>query len=142
MTKFNHKAAAKRFIKACQKAGASVDWTIAGTGSMYVTVSGDEGQIKVRFADHGECYCSEDISVDPEGCDYAQAINATMRETGIDLSATVRALEAAATREATRSNAFDAKITRRDAAAAKYMAAHPAASRLDAYKATVSEWNA
>lgn len=98
----SHRTIAARFIRLTEKAGATVHASYAGTGSIYVTVTGPEDSIKVRFADHGECYCREDISVDPDGCTYEQAVRATMRMTGLNLSRSLSAIAAAANRRATK----------------------------------------
>jgi hypothetical protein len=139
MTK--HVDNAKRFATIMEKAGASVHWTRAGTGTVYVTIN---DSFKARFADHGECYCREDISVDPDGCTLEQAVRAAGRETGVDVSKALavmnRAAKAANTRKANDDARFEAKMARRDAAAARYMAANPSASMLDALKATMAEW--
>lgn len=136
-----HDDLANRFIAIMEKAGASVSFTVAGTGTIYVTV---DGSFKARFADHGECYCREDISVDPDGCTLEQAVTAAGRETGIDVSAALnsmnRAAKAAATRKANDAARFEDKMARREAAAARYMTANPSASMLDALKATRAEW--
>lgn len=57
--------------------GWSFDYSIASTGSRYYTASkcvedeenDDETciEVKIRVADHSECYCTEDISIDPDG---------------------------------------------------------------------------
>jgi len=53
--------------------------SFAATGSIYLTVEAgynydeeaeefmDFVSTTVRIADHGECYCREDISIDPDG---------------------------------------------------------------------------
>jgi hypothetical protein len=47
----------------------------SGNGSIYVTYEGPNDQtVKVRFADHGGCYCSEDVSCDPDGFTPVQVI--------------------------------------------------------------------
>ena len=136
-----HVDTANRFIAIMEKAGAHVRSTRAGTGSVYVTIN---DSFKVRFADHGECYCHEDISVDPDGSTLEQAVRAAGRETGIDVSnalaAMDRAAKAANTRKANDAARFEDKMARRDAAAARYMAANPSATKLDALKATQAEW--
>lgn len=136
-----HADTAKRFVAIMEKAGARVHWTRAGTGTIYVMVN---DSFKARFADHGECYCHEDISVDPDGCTLEQAVRAAGRETGIDVSdalaAMIRSAKAADTRKANEAARFEDKMARREAAATRYMAANPAASKLDALKATIEEW--
>lgn len=136
-----HDELANRFIAIMEKAGASVNWSRAGTGTIYATVN---GSFKARFADHGECYCRENISIDPEGCTLEQAVAAAGRELDIDVSAALnamnRAAKAAKTRRANDYARFEDKMARREAAAARYMAANPSASKLDALKATQAEW--
>ena len=61
----------------------------SGNASLYVTYEAAAGEdedgdtiyrtVKARFADHGECYCSEDISCDPQGVSPAQIV-AHLRE--------------------------------------------------------------
>ena len=93
--KFEYRKMADRFTKIMEKAGADVRSSEAGTGTIYVTVN----QLwVVRFADHGECYCRENISVDPDGCSLEQAVRATGRECGIDVSRSLAAFKSAATR--------------------------------------------
>ena len=67
-------------------AGAAVKMKGAGTGSIYLDVTAGVGEADedgeyddietriIRFADHGECYCREDISVDPDGLTFTQAM--------------------------------------------------------------------
>ena len=43
------------------------DYSIANTGTYYFTAEKDEKEIKIRVADHSECYCNEDHSVDLAG---------------------------------------------------------------------------
>lgn len=136
-----HRQNADRFVSIMEKAGASVDFRVAGTGTVYVVVN---GSFKARFADHGECYCREDISVDPDGCTLEQAIAAAGRELAIDVSGALAALgradKASRTRRANAEARFEDKMARREAAAARYMAANPAATKMDALKATMGEW--
>lgn len=70
-----HRQLAEEFMTAVRGLGFEPDFTVAGTGTIYVSVDG----FKVRFADHGECYCHEDISVDPDGCEGWQALAAFCR---------------------------------------------------------------
>lgn len=136
-----HETLANRFVSIMKKAGASASSTRAGTGTIYVTV---DGSFKARFADHGECYCREDISVDPDGCTLRQAVEAAGKALGIDVSPAVAAMDRASkgarTRKANDAARFEDKMARRDAAVARWLDANPKASRMDALKATVSEW--
>jgi hypothetical protein len=46
----------------------------ASTGTTYITIAEKYGNgIVVRIADHGECYCREDLSIDPYGLSYKDA---------------------------------------------------------------------
>lgn len=57
-----------------RKLGFDVDIAVASTGTIYLAFSKGEVRVKVRVADHGECYCREDISVDPQGSEAWQAV--------------------------------------------------------------------
>lgn len=85
---------ARQIQRAAEKMGWLVDIEEARTGTLYLTCERDlptgswspsirgDGQIwtadtqeaKIRVADHAECYCSEDISVDPQGATWRQAV--------------------------------------------------------------------
>jgi len=86
-----HEKQAEQFIALIEKAGGSVSFSKAQTGTVYVTV---EGSFKARFADHGECYCNEDVSVDPQGVSMLQALRSCAKATGLDLSRSIKAREA------------------------------------------------
>lgn len=92
---FRHREMAKRFITIMERAGADVEYHVAGTGTIYVTV---EVIFKVRFADHGECYCREDMSVDPDGYSLMQAVSAAGDMFDLDVSRSLAAFKAAASR--------------------------------------------
>ena len=62
-------------IRWARKLGYSVDEHWANTGTRYLSCSYDLFDYKIRVADHGECYCSEDMSVDPDGHTAHQAIS-------------------------------------------------------------------
>lgn len=122
--KFNHRRMAEQFTSIILRAGGQVDECWAGTGTRYITAYGhpddeDAFSIKVRFSDHGECYCSEDMSVDPDGCTLHQAVRAAARETNLNLTTSLAAFKAAATRRANEDKERDAKATARVAARKK-----------------------
>lgn len=71
MTRLHH-AQADEFILTVERMGFAPVRRTANTGTVYVDVDG----FNVRFADHGECYCREDVSVDPYGLELWQAIAA------------------------------------------------------------------
>lgn len=149
---FNHKTLARQFETIMEKIGSSVRSQTAGTGTIYVTVN---DSFKVRFADHGECYCHEDISVDPDGCTLYQAIRAAGRELNIDVSSALagmdRARKVAVTRQVKTEARVNEKIALRDEAAAKWIAANvtgfdsmrqaeQSRVRMQAFKETAGEW--
>lgn len=104
---FRHRDMAYRFTAIMERAGASIDFRTAGTGTIYVTI---EGIFKVRFADHGECYCREDISVDPDGCSLEQAVRAAARECDLDVTRSLAAFKAASTRARKTREAREAQL--------------------------------
>jgi hypothetical protein len=127
-----HNALADRFVEIIGRAGGRCSTSRAGTGSIYVTVEPAADQdaarpIAIRFADHGECYCGEAISVDPDGCTLAQAVRAAARVTGLDLSRSLRAFAAAETRAARVAAAERERTARRRAEGAAAEAARRAA---------------
>lgn len=107
MGKFLFKGMAGRFASIVERSGGSVDTRTAGTGTIYVTV---DGWYKVRFADHGECYCSEHLSVDPDGCSLEQAVRAVGRECELDVTRSLASFKAAATRKARISKELERKF--------------------------------
>lgn len=57
---------ADRIQHRAERRGIDVEASIASTGSRYLTLdAGNEERIVVRVADHAECYCRENYSVDP-----------------------------------------------------------------------------
>lgn len=101
-----HEIQAHKFAELARKAGGIVTVQRAGTGTIYVTVD----SFKARFADHGECYCREDISVDPQGCDLLQALQACASRTGLDFSRSIRVREVIARKQAEKAAAFAAEL--------------------------------
>jgi hypothetical protein len=73
-----HHKQAESFEKWAKSHFENVHSMTAQTGTVYVTIENDGHEYKVRFADHPECYCSEDISVDPDGSNLEQAKDATV----------------------------------------------------------------
>ena len=73
--------------------GCDVSVSRAATGSRYLTLEHDwtEAPFVVRIADHGECYCREQISVDPTGATVAQAQEAIAEHFGFPAPAKCRA---------------------------------------------------
>ena len=54
-------------------------WTLekhsASSGSsQYFTFSRGDNELSVRVADHGDCYCTTDISIDPDGNTIEQVL--------------------------------------------------------------------
>lgn len=117
---------ADRFAAAVTRAGGQAHVRHAQTGTVYVAASGQDGSITARFANHGECYCREDISVDPDGASYAGALRAAARATGLDLRRSLAACQAAATRQARAAAEEAAQIAAARAAAASRDAARVA----------------
>jgi len=107
-----------KIIKRAEAIGYMVDEYWAKTGTRYLeckyyfddNVDKDIVTVKIRVADHGECYCSEDISVDPNGCTVDQAIRLLAKRAGIDLEQhektlrSERAKRAAKTRKRNKEN--------------------------------------
>lgn len=58
---------AKMIKRNAEKLGFDVHESMATTGTIYLRCAHGEHTCTVRVADHGECYCREDISVDPQG---------------------------------------------------------------------------
>jgi hypothetical protein len=104
---FKHRDMATRFTTIMERAGAKTDYRIAATGTIYVTV---EGLFKVRFSDHGECYCREDISVDCDGCSLEQAVRAAARRCDLDVARSLASFKAATTRARQQSEEREARL--------------------------------
>lgn len=102
-----HEKQAEQFIAIIERAGGQVSFTKAQTGTVYVIV---EDSFKARFADHSECYCREDVSVDPEGVSLLQALRACTKATGLDLSKSIKAREAAERRQNEKDAAMGAEL--------------------------------
>ncbi len=99
---------ARQIESAATAMGLNVDLHHAQTGTIYLTL--DEN-LKIRVADHGECYCSEAISCDPTGYSVDQAIDwiAERFERAVP-TAILRVRKAVATRAANRQTAKQADI--------------------------------
>lgn len=123
---FKHRDMATRFTTIMERAGAQADYHTAGTGTIYVTV---DNMFKVRFSNHGECYCSEDMSVDPDGCSLEQAVRAAARECDLDVSRSLASFKAAATRAYRQSAEREARLAPVMAAAKERWAAEAAFQR-------------
>ncbi|MCV6548539.1 MAG: hypothetical protein OIF56_14875 [Cohaesibacter sp.] len=103
MINFNHKAITEQFKKILERAGATFTIHTAQTGTVYMTIAGaddDHQDLKIRIADHGECYCSEDFSIDPEGINLKQAVEFTGKYCGYNVTRSLAAFKAAQTRRA------------------------------------------
>lgn len=57
-----------------RRLGYDTSVSVATTGSRYITCVSGLVQLVVRVADHGECYCTADISVDPDNFAAWQAV--------------------------------------------------------------------
>ena len=82
-------AQAEKIEKLAKELGCETDLHRASTGTYYLTVEyvsesemRRDVEIKIRFADHGECYCNEDLDVSPTGCDPKQAREYLLRRLG------------------------------------------------------------
>lgn len=84
MNKIALQQIADRISRQARRLGYDVDEHRAQTNTLYLSCDHPNaaGQIKIRIADHGECYCSEDISIDPDGCEMFQAIALLARRAG------------------------------------------------------------
>lgn len=95
---------AKAIVRAIEAMGFDADSHQAQTGTIYIeTDIGDEDYrpVKIRVADHGECYCSEDVTCDPQGYTARQTIEWLAREASVDVPASVlRGWKSAETRKA------------------------------------------
>jgi len=69
----------------------------AATGSEYHIFSRADGsgELVIRFANHGECYCREDFSIDPQGLSAAKVLAIIAKREGKSL----RTLQLAAAKE-------------------------------------------
>jgi hypothetical protein len=68
----------------CNRYGIDVDLRIAQTGTIYLTLSDEEGnEITVRCADHADCYATADYTVDP-ATDMRAAVKAWIETHGDD----------------------------------------------------------
>lgn len=103
-------AAAERLGYTCPRA------SYAQTGTIYLYLQHDNfvEEITVRVADHGECYCSEDISVDPDGLTVDQAVEWLARRAGQPVPGWIKANR---TRAANRARIEQAKREERERAA-------------------------
>lgn len=64
----NVHATADIITRAAERMGYSVRHSFAATGSIYLSLSHESAPDRtIRVADHGECYCREDWSCDPQG---------------------------------------------------------------------------
>lgn len=128
-----HEKQAEQFIAIIERAGGQVSFTKAQTGTVYVIV---EDSFKARFADHSECYCREDVSVDPEGVSLLQALRACTKATGLDLSKSIKAREAAERRQNEKAAALEAELT-----VIRAETSQIAAERLDVQRAAlIARW--
>lgn len=62
----------EKLIEEVEQAFSDLSWEVfdesfASTGTRYYSIAKGERELKIRVADHGECYCTEDYSVDPDG---------------------------------------------------------------------------
>ncbi len=82
-------------VEAARAAGWQHNLHVAETGSCYLTLVRPAGEydveyeeyqdsedLVIRIADHGECYCREDYSVDPTGLTVEQVRAIVTRERG------------------------------------------------------------
>lgn len=59
-----------------------IEWSLESQDTYPVLIDGEyvdfneTETFKIRVADHSECYCTEDISVDPQGATWRQAVDA------------------------------------------------------------------
>ncbi len=70
-------ARANKIAKQLTALGLEIDnESVAGTGTIYLTVSAPSGYetITIRVANHADCYCNSDISADPDGHTDAQVV--------------------------------------------------------------------
>ena len=105
---------ARQIEKAAKAMGFGVDFHEAQTGTIYLELDagGDVNYdpVKIRVADHGECYCSEDISCDPNGYSAHQTIQWIARRAGVEVPRRLLgAWKAAETRKANAVAARQAK---------------------------------
>lgn len=105
--KFQHRKLAERFENIMRRAGATLHVHWAQTGTIYVTV---DDIFKVRFADHGECYCTEDIDVSPDGCTLEVAVRAAAEACDLDVARSLASFKAARTKETRRREAEEARL--------------------------------
>lgn len=112
-----------------EKLGYYVSNHTAQTGTVYLTCeavanegTNEEKVIarKIRIADHGECYCSEDISVDPSGWSAHDAIDRLAELVGKPVPGALRAARTRAANETAKIAANRARFeARRDEIAAE-----------------------
>lgn len=92
--KHKHQIEADALTKAAREMGYRVDYSTANTGTVYLACEHDNGVLKIRCADHGECHCSEDFSVDPDGVTLLQAANRLAELAGCETPAWVASFDA------------------------------------------------
>lgn len=118
---------AKRIVAAAEAMGLSPDTHEAQTGTIYITVDvgGEEDcdEVKIRVADHAECYCSESISCDPNGYDVQQTIEWLAKRAGVPVPQRILgAWKAAETRKVNAAAKRAARIEDRKAKAVSLLA--------------------
>jgi hypothetical protein len=91
---------AKAICKAAELLGIDLDPQRAQTGTIYLIGSISDEEVKIRVADHGECYCTETISCDPAGYTVRDAIEWLAAKVGQPVPVAIsRGWQAAETRK-------------------------------------------
>lgn len=119
---------ARAIQRAAELLGLDLDYHQAQTGTIYLTGSVGEGEeeIKIRVADHSECYCSESISCDPSGYALRDAIEWLAAKAGRPVPAAIeRGWRAAETRKRNREAAREADIVERRSRVLAMLAKNP-----------------
>ena len=92
---------AKAIERAARLLDIDLESDLAQTGTIYLAGLLGDDEVKVRVADHGECYCTEDISCDPTGFTVRNAIEWLAAKAGKPVPASImRGWKAAETRKA------------------------------------------
>jgi hypothetical protein len=84
------RAVANSIESLARELGAHVESYQASTGTIYLSVSRHGREVKIRVANHGDCYETADLSLDPQGLSLAQVRAALPRLLGVRPGALAR----------------------------------------------------
>lgn len=122
----------KAICKTAELLGIDLDIQHAQTGTIYLTGSIGDEEVKIRVADHGECYCTATISCDPTGFTARAAIEWLAAKVGQPVPVAIsRGWKAAETRKVNRQAAHEADIADRRNRVLAMLASNPDVGQAD-----------